>query len=149
MDIDHIYITKSPKETARVGQKLGDWVGIKGTSVICLYGELGSGKTTFAGGIAKAFGITTRLLSPTFIIVRRYQIPETSRFLFHIDLYRIEGEKDLVGLGLTEILADPDSVVVVEWAEKLTKNLPEKRIDVWFTVHENGNHHIQIRQTNI
>lgn len=145
MDFDQQITTTSPQETARLGQRLGDRVEHKGNArIICLYGELGSGKTTFAQGFAKGLGITTRLLSPTFIIVRRYQIHGNSGFLYHLDLYRMESEKDLSGLGLQEILADSNSVVLVEWAEKLGSLLPKKRIDVRFTVAEDGKHSILI-----
>lgn len=136
MDFNHPFITASPQETARIGQELGNCVREKGIRIVCLYGELGSGKTTFAQGFAKALGVTTRLLSPTFIIVRRYPIPKQTGFLYHIDLYRMEGEKDLLGLGLQEILADPDSIVLVEWAEKMGDLLPKHRIDVYFEVLE-------------
>lgn len=127
-----------------MGKELGVWVGEGGARVVCLYGELGSGKTTFSGGFAKVFGITTRLLSPTFIIVRRYSVPKQIGFLYHIDLYRIEGEKDLSGLGIQEILADPDSIVLIEWAEKLGEVLPKHRVDVRFSVTEDRKHHISI-----
>lgn len=142
MDFNTPIITTSPQETARLGEELGDWVGENGLRIICLYGQLGSGKTTFVQGFAKAFGITSRLLSPTFIIVRRYLKPKTPGFLYHIDLYRIEGEKDLLGLGVQEILADSDSVVLIEWAEKLGSLLPKERIDARFTVAEDGKHSI-------
>lgn len=122
---------------------MGDWIE-GGGRVICLYGELGSGKTTFAQGVAKAIGITSRLLSPTFIIVRRYSLPQRAGFLYHLDLYRIEGEKDLLGLGIQEILADPSSVVLIEWAEKLGSLLPKERVDVRFSVLEDGKHHLSI-----
>ncbi len=144
MDFNQQFTTTSPQETARIGQELGNCVREKGIHVACLYGELGSGKTTFAQGFAKGFGITTRLLSPTFIIVRRYTIPQSTGFLYHIDLYRIEGKKDLLGLGLPEILADPDSLVLVEWAGKLTGLLPKERIDVRFSVFEDGKHYVSI-----
>ncbi len=144
MDFNQQFTTTSPQETARIGQELGNWVREKGIHVVCLYGELGSGKTTFVQGFVKAFGITSRLLSPTFIIVRRYQLGKLNGFLYHIDLYRVGGKKDLLGLGLPEILADPDSLVLVEWAEKLTGLLPKERIDVRFSVFEDGKHHVSI-----
>lgn len=137
-------VTAGPRETARLGEELGDWVGEIGARVICLYGELGSGKTTFAQGFAKAFEVTSRLLSPTFIIVRRYPVPKNPGFLYHIDLYRVAGQKDLLGLGLSEILADPSSVVLIEWAEKLGSLRPKERIDVRLTVAEDGKHSILI-----
>lgn len=142
MDFDHPFITASPQKTTHIGQELGNRVREKGIHVVCLYGELGSGKTTFAQGFAKGLGITTRLLSPTFIIVRRYPVPRQTGFLYHIDLYRIEGEKDLLGLGLQEILVDSNSVVLVEWAEKMGDLLPQPRIDVYFEVLEDGKHKI-------
>lgn len=142
MDFNHPFITASPQETARIGQEFGNYIREKGIHVVCLYGQLGSGKTTFAGGFARRFGITTRLLSPTFIIVRRYPIPRQTGFLYHIDLYRMEDENDLLGLGLREILADPDSVVLIEWAEKMGELLPQPRIDVYFEVLEDGTHKI-------
>lgn len=145
MDIYQPITTTSPQETTRLGQELGDRVEHKGDArKICLYGELGSGKTTFVQGFAKGLGITTRLLSPTFIIVRRYRTPKNFCFLYHIDLYRVDGEKDLLGLGLQEILANPDSVVLVEWAEKMGELLPKNRVDVRFSVIEDGKHHISI-----
>ncbi|MBI5619696.1 tRNA (adenosine(37)-N6)-threonylcarbamoyltransferase complex ATPase subunit type 1 TsaE [Candidatus Gottesmanbacteria bacterium] len=161
MDFEGEVRTKSAQETAALGKELAIQLktqnaelndqkrGQVGATTICLYGELGSGKTTFAQGFAKGLGITSRLLSPTFIIVRRYQVSNTSDFLYHLDLYRVGGEKDLYDIGIAEILADTGSYVLIEWAEKLTKNLPEKRIDIWFTVRENGKHHIKIRQTKI
>ena len=144
MDFNHPLITTSPQETAHIGQEFGNWVREKGIHIVCLYGELGSGKTTFAQGFAKGLGITTRLLSPTFIIVRRYPIPRQAGFLYHIDLYRIEGEKAFFGLGLPEILANSDSIVLVEWAEKLTGLLPKERIDIRFSVSGDGKHQVSI-----
>jgi tRNA threonylcarbamoyladenosine biosynthesis protein TsaE len=103
-----------------------------GAVVVCLNGPLGSGKTTFAQGFAKALGVKTRLLSPTFIIVRRYDISHHSFFLYHIDLYRIGKSAQTEQLGLGEIFADPRAVVVIEWAEYLGNKLPRKRTEVTF-----------------
>lgn len=146
MDIDKQIITKSAQETAGVGQELGNWIKKRGARAVCLYGELGSGKTTFVQGFAKAFGITSRLLSPTFIIVRRYPFHQNSRFLYHVDLYRTEGKKDLVSAGLPELLADPDCVVLIEWAEKLGGLIPDHRVDARFSVREDGEHTIIINK---
>ncbi|MEK9143644.1 MAG: tRNA (adenosine(37)-N6)-threonylcarbamoyltransferase complex ATPase subunit type 1 TsaE, partial [Patescibacteria group bacterium] len=90
-----------------------------------------------------------RLLSPTFIIVRRYRIPDNFGFLYHLDLYRVSSEKDLLGLGLLEILSDPDSIVFIEWAEKLGGLLPKERIDVRFSVFENGKHHVSLSSSGL
>lgn len=155
-------ITTRPEETAKIGETLArDLKGQEtlrlrsgqagehaGAIIVCLYGELGSGKTTFASGFAKGLGIASRLLSPTFIIVRRYQVPNTSGFLYHLDLYRVGGEKDLQGLGISEILADTGSYVLIEWAEKMEKLLPKECLDVHFRVLQDGTHEITIRKSN-
>lgn len=126
-------ITRSREETRKLARKL-----IKGTRVLALYGELGSGKTTFAQGIGEALGIKQRIISPTFIIVRSYKLSLARSHLarltsfYHIDLYRIESEKELEGLGIEEILNDKNAVVVIEWAEKLGLLLPKSRIDIRF-----------------
>ncbi|MBI3956312.1 tRNA (adenosine(37)-N6)-threonylcarbamoyltransferase complex ATPase subunit type 1 TsaE [Candidatus Gottesmanbacteria bacterium] len=150
MDFNQQFTTASPQETARLGEELGNYLvkSVESRALVCLYGELGSGKTTFVQGFAKTFGITSRLLSPSFIIVRRYPIPQSPGFLYHIDLYRVESENELPGLGLSEILADLDSVVLVEWAEKMGNLLPNERIDVRFITLENGSHQISIQRMN-
>lgn len=115
--------------------------------IICLWGELGSGKTTFTQGFARGLGITSRLLSPTFIIVRRYQIPHKNGFLYHLDLYRMKEPKDVSSVGFEEMVADPNSVVVIEWPERLGTLLPEKRLDIHFGVLPNGDHEIKATST--
>ena len=154
MDYDREIITQSPEETAKVGEELAHQLrtqnaelndqrrGLGKATVVCLYGELGSGKTTFAQGFARGLGITSRLLSPTFIIVRRYQVPQTKNYLYHLDLYRISGEQDMAGLGISEILADSGSYVLIEWAEKLKNQLPQRRIDIVFKTLDDGRHSI-------
>lgn len=131
-------ITKSAKETTALGERIAR----EKLRFVCLYGELGSGKTTFTQGFAKGLGITSRLLSPTFIIVRRYDIPKSKKLLYHIDLYRVF---NFEGLGLTEIFADENAIVVIEWAERLGDMLPKNRTDIYFTVFDNGQHTIAIR----
>ncbi len=141
-------ISDSSLETQQMG---GDFAKtLNGGSVVALYGELGAGKTTFAQGIARGLGIKNRIISPTFIIVRSYKVRIKDKGLriknfYHIDLYRIEDEKGLEGLGLDEILNDEESIIVIEWAEKLARlqtpersdggqgsKLPNKRIDIYF-----------------
>src|SRR6185369_7864546 len=129
MDKYHSIISKDPQETSAMGEKIATSLKREGKSsnVICLYGELGSGKTTFVQGFARGLGISARLLSPTYIIVRRYSIPNVSGFLYHMDLYRLLPSVALSDLGIQEILQDKESYVVIEWAEKLGDLLPDKR----------------------
>ena len=103
---------------------------LKAGDVLCLYGNLGSGKTSFVQGLAKGLGITRRIISPTFIIARRYEISDLN--LYHIDLYRTQTLQDLQSIGINEILEDDNNIVAIEWAEKLLDLIPKKRIDLKF-----------------
>lgn len=151
MVLNSVHTTKSAQETKDLGEELGHYVSQKegNATVICLYGDLGSGKTTFVQGFAKGLGIRSRLLSPTFIIVRRYSLIERAGFLYHIDLYRIKNEKDLRELGISEILADTHSFVLIEWAEKLDSLLPSERVNVRCMTLENGNHQVVVQTTTV
>lgn len=95
--------------------------------MLALTGELGSGKTTFVQGLAKGLRIGGRIISPTFIIVRSYKLKGKVKLLFHVDLYRLEGDlgREIENLGLKEIWSDPNNVMVIEWAEKIKDYLPE------------------------
>ncbi len=148
---DREIITKSAQETTQCGQSLARslthqplLIGETGLigHIVCLYGDLGSGKTTFARGFARGLGITSRLLSPTFIIVRRYSIPKSSNYFYHIDLYRVNSPQDEEELGLLDILNHSTSYVLVEWAQHLGSLLPPKRIDIHFSVDTSGSHKI-------
>lgn len=144
------YHTETPQETARCGKNFGislieEWGKGSHTHacVVCCFGDLGAGKTTFIQGIGKSLGIMSRLLSPTFIIVRRYEPEHGFAYLYHIDLYRF-GEGDSQDtLGLSEILSDSHSLVCIEWAEKLL-TLPKNRIECRFNSNPDGSHDIDI-----
>lgn len=138
MVLDHTVTTQSAQETQDLGKKLAtDLLETnregKAPTILCLYGDLGSGKTTFVQGFAKGLGISSRILSPTFIIVRRYPF-QRKGFFYHLDLYRIVSKHDLGRLGVAELFTDPNSFVLVEWAEKLESFLPKKRLDIQFLV---------------
>lgn len=124
-------ISNSSLETQKMGEEFAK--SLKGGSVVALYGELGAGKTTFAQGVARGLGIKNRIISPTFIIIRKYTMSKGSiSNFYHVDLYRVESGIGLENLGLDEILNDEDSIVVIEWAEKLGSKLPKNRIDIYF-----------------
>ncbi|MDP2649776.1 MAG: tRNA (adenosine(37)-N6)-threonylcarbamoyltransferase complex ATPase subunit type 1 TsaE [bacterium] len=125
-------ITSSVEETKKLGKELIQKLLNNQSNVIALYGDLGSGKTTFIQGLAGGLGITKRILSPTFIIVRTYDIPKSSSIFYHIDLYRTNNTLDLKGLGLNEMFNNPNNVVAIEWAEKMGNLLPKDRIDIKF-----------------
>lgn len=124
-------ITKSAEETQEFAKKFAE--RIKPGDIVALSGELGAGKTTFTQGFVQGLEITNRIISPTFVIIRMYRIKnQESRIknLYHIDLYRIENEGGLEGLGLKEILEEKDAVKLIEWPERMGSLLPEKRWDI-------------------
>ena len=140
-------VTKSAEETKAVGERLGTYFLESKESVphiVCFWGDLGSGKTTFIQGIARGLGISKRLLSPTFIIVRHYDIPQTDRRLHHFDLYRFTDQKEVVAVGLSEILKQPQAIICIEWPERLGTLLPKERIDVRCSLNLDGSHVIDI-----
>ena len=123
-------VTKSARETQKLGEKLAN--SLKGGGLIALYGELGSGKTTFVKGLAKGLGIKKRIISPTFVFIRPYTLVAKPYTLYHVDLYRIGKADEIKGLGLDEIFNDKEAIVAIEWAEKIKKLLPRERIEVYF-----------------
>jgi tRNA threonylcarbamoyladenosine biosynthesis protein TsaE len=125
---EEIFITESFDETRKLGEGLAK--KIKNGDILAFYGNLGSGKTTFMQGLAKGLGVKRRIISPTFIIVRSYELQKGN--LYHIDLYRTQNVDDLSGLGMGEIIKDRKNIVAIEWAEKMNNFLPQKRIDINF-----------------
>jgi tRNA threonylcarbamoyladenosine biosynthesis protein TsaE len=97
-----------------------------------LYGELGSGKTTFVQGFARGLGIQEKVLSPTFVIMKSYPIPRAQRMFYHIDCYRIKDEQNLLALGWKEIVSDPRNLVLIEWPERIQNILPKDAISISF-----------------
>ena len=144
-----IVITKSFEETRTLGENFAKT--LKGGEVLALYGNLGSGKTTFMQGLARGLGVTRNIISPTFIIMRTYEvgaIHNESRItnLYHVDLYRIENEKDVEGLGLLELLKDPQNIVAIEWPEKIAKILPEDTKAIHFEYVEEDRRKVAFKQ---
>ena len=136
-----VYVTKTPHQTQRLAEDfstrliLDQGSTLTHATVLALYGELGSGKTTFVQGLAQGLGVAQRIISPTFVIVRSYGIRNQEsgiRNFYHIDLYRIESQEDLKGLGIEEILNNRQNLVAIEWAERLGNWLPQERIDIRF-----------------
>ena len=97
--------------------------------VICLIGDLGSGKTIFTKGFASALEVQEEVTSPTFNIIKEYTSGEMN--LYHMDVYRLEG--DTTDLGLDEYLKK-DGVIIIEWADMIKSELPEERLEIKFKI---------------
>lgn len=116
--------SRSEIETKEIGRKIGK--RLKCGDVVCLYGELGSGKTTLVKGIASVIGIDERdITSPSFTIISEHKgkVP-----LYHIDLYRVSYDR-VAELGLEEYIGR-DGISVLEWAERADRETPDESIKV-------------------
>ena len=122
----HEFTTQSDADTIEVGRKLAKL--LKPPQVLILRGELGTGKTTLVKGIAQALDAAEadEVTSPTFTLIHEYDGTQDGKpvKLFHLDVYRLEGERQLETLGLDELLT-PDALVLVEWGEKF-KSIKKK-----------------------
>jgi tRNA threonylcarbamoyladenosine biosynthesis protein TsaE len=137
--IERVEETASPEETFALAQELAR--SHPEASFFYLHGELGAGKTLFTKGIASFHGIDPdEVTSPTFAIVERHG--GGTRVLYHVDLYRIERERDLAELGIEE-MEEEGAVLVVEWAERLGSRTREDAIDV--TLSSSGENRRKIR----
>lgn len=116
MSLTREFHTRSPEETIAAGRQLTE--DLKPGQMIILRGDLGAGKTTLVKGIAEGFEAAAQedVTSPTFTLVHEYRGPDVT--LFHIDLYRIDTERELVTLGIDDLRAEPGSILLVEWGEK-------------------------------
>jgi tRNA threonylcarbamoyladenosine biosynthesis protein TsaE len=134
-------VSRSVEETVRAGARLAR--RLKKGDVVALIGELGSGKTVFAKGIAKGLGVKEAryVNSPTFVIIKEYagRMP-----LYHFDMYRLDRAHSLDSLGLEEYFYG-DGVTVIEWADKIRTLLPRNRIEVRFSVAGERERRIVIR----
>jgi tRNA threonylcarbamoyladenosine biosynthesis protein TsaE len=125
-------ITKASKETFELGRKIGS--NLEGGKILALTGNLGAGKTTFIQGLAEGLGIKNKIVSPTFILMRQYDQGGRQLKLRHLDLYRLENdiEKEVENLGLFDMWKDKDSIVAIEWSEKIKSLLPKETVFINF-----------------
>lgn len=129
--------TASAEETKATGAAFAAGLSPRkeGATVICLKGDLGSGKTTFVQGMAAAFAIKGPIQSPTFVIEKRYPLQGETEFsnFIHIDAYRIEDERELIPLLFSETASDRGNLIVVEWPERIENVLPKYAMTISFT----------------
>jgi len=141
MDRSHLkLISEDPQETFHIGKVLGE--NLKRGDVVALIGELGAGKTCLTQGMARGLGVPEEyhITSPTFTLINEYP----GRFvLYHLDMYRLSGVRDLEELGYEEYLAG-NGVLVIEWAEKISAILPDETLFVFLAYLDENKREIDI-----
>lgn len=118
-DLKNKIISTSPEMTKEIGAKVAQYIiyTYKEPVIIAIQGQLGAGKTHFAGGLAKEMGVNIPVKSPTYSLVNEYEL-EDKKILYHIDTYRMESAEELLNLGFEEMLRD-SNIVLIEWADKV------------------------------
>lgn len=140
-------ISHSVEETADLAAKILVELGKRkskrepSATIVALKGDLGAGKTTFAQEVARALGVTERVTSPTFVIMKNYQIscqgfplPSPWQRLAHIDCYRLNSPDDLIHLNWAELITDPNNLILVEWPERVGDLLSAPAMRISFEV---------------
>lgn len=127
-------ITESVNQTLKIGRKIAK--NLQKGDIICLFGELGSGKTVLTKGIAQGLGIKrSSVISPSFVLIREYDGAKLP--LYHFDLYRLKSPKDILALGYEEYIYD-DAVAIIEWADRLGYLLPKEYLKVELFIKANS-----------
>ncbi len=140
-----VFISEDFNKTKKLGELFAK--ELRGGEVLCLCGELGAGKTTFAQGVLSGLGAKGPFISPTFIILKEYNLIKRSRKsspirkVFHLDAYRIKSQ-DLKNIGWEELFGK-HSAVIIEWAERIVKSLPENVFWIKFTHLEENKRRIE------
>jgi len=141
-------ISKSLKETESIARDFLEKISLSlhdTALVIGLYGDLGSGKTTFVQDIAKIFGVKEFVTSPTFVIEKIYNISHPAfKKIIHIDAYRIDSSKELLVLGWEDIINDEKNLILLEWPERVAEILPKNHAKVYFKFVSESEREIEI-----
>lgn len=123
------FLSRSPEQTLRVGVRLGEL--LMPGDVVCMAGDLGSGKTTMAKGIARGWGSLDPVTSPSFVILNEYRRADSAR-LYHLDAFRLRGSQEIFELGFLELLED-GGPLLIEWPERVAEAIPPERL--WVNLH--------------
>jgi len=131
------YISESDKKTKKIAETLAEEIMERKekTVVIGLEGDLGGGKTTFLQGFAKGLGVKEKILSPTFVIMKKFEIrnPKSGfKNFYHVDCYRLKNSKEILALGFGKIIKKPGNIAAVEWSDIIKEILPKDAISIKF-----------------
>ncbi|MEK7085780.1 MAG: tRNA (adenosine(37)-N6)-threonylcarbamoyltransferase complex ATPase subunit type 1 TsaE [Patescibacteria group bacterium] len=134
-------ITTTTQETEKIAAEVA--AKVKNGGIVCLFGDLGSGKTTFTKGIAEYFGLDKfSIKSPTYTYIRQY--PNKNNRIYHMDLYRLEVIDELLWQEIKELMVNKNNILIIEWADKMEDYLPGNRIDVHFKYLDENSREITI-----
>lgn len=129
-------LTFGPSQTKKIGEVLAKDIlktSANKALVLGLVGDLGGGKTTFLQGFARGLGIKEKILSPTFVIFRKFKIQSSSfYFFYHFDCYRLKRKEEILDLGLEKIISNSQNIVAIEWADRIKKIMPEETLWIEF-----------------
>lgn len=131
--------TVSTKETKKLAEQIAK--DLKNKDVLALYGDLGSGKTTFTNYLVEALGIKARVQSPTFVIHRIYK--DSKLIVNHLDLYRILNKEELLDMGIEEIF--DEGITVIEWPELVEEILPQNTKRIYFKYVDENTREINVQ----
>jgi tRNA threonylcarbamoyladenosine biosynthesis protein TsaE len=128
-------ISRGVKDTNNIAKEIVNMLSKQGVKdkamVIGLYGNLGAGKTAFTQELARELGIEEKVVSPTFVIMRRFSIPKNKfKNLIHIDAYRLENGAEIEKLGWADIISDPKNLILVEWPEQVQEVMPKEHLQI-------------------
>ena len=139
---NQVISTGSREESEQFGEALAR--ALPPGSVVAMYGTLGAGKTVIARGFARGLGIREAVSSPTYTIVQEYDIPDSDRRFYHLDLYRIADEQAALGFGVDEFLSDPDAWTLLEWPVRIAGILPPEVIKLHIEVIDENSRQITL-----
>lgn len=142
LPFDTELVSRSPEETYRLAAQF--FALAAPAAIVALYGPLGAGKTTFVRGVARAAGIDPdEVSSPSFTLINEYHGGTCP--LYHFDLYRIGDPSEFYSIGGDEYL-DRDGLVLIEWAEKGAHYIPDRRLEVHFSIIDATSRRLLFRQ---
>jgi len=143
------YISKNQNQTEEIAKEFLSKLerGKNQATVVALSGDLGAGKTTFVQFLAKQAGVTRKVTSPTFVIMKHYTLKNKNfQHIFHMDAYRLKDEKELENLGWGKIISNPKHLIFIEWPENIIKGIPKKHHQIKIIHSKKGDRRFQIKR---
>ena len=143
------YLSKNLGETAGIAKDFLESISLGGkATVVALQGDLGAGKTAFTQEAVKIMGVVENMHSPTFVIMKIYEIDfKGFKNFIHVDAYRLERDSELLHLGWEEIVSEPENLVFIEWPENVPGAIPISARKIAFKFIDEGAREIEIHES--